>query len=270
MTTLIHWLIERGVVGEDKIAAMTAQLDREGVGYDIFRVIPFSHDIAVPVPQLSGEEVVVCYGSTSAQGGCIARGWLPAVWTGPEIDETRVQSALGARYLNADAFARTLRELTPEMLPDPAFIKPDGDSKLFSGHVTSRADFAQWRDRMLNSDQVEAGAAATAVLVAEPKEFGCEWRFFIVDGQIASACCYRQYGEVMPERWVPDAASEFAQECIAAYDPLPAYALDITQVADGSFRVLEINTMNNSGFYACEPDKIVAAINHMLRTKPEA
>lgn len=264
MSGKLHWLIERGVVGDDKIEAMTAQLDREGVGYDIFRVIPFSHDIADPVPQLTGDETVVCYGSTSAQGACIARGWLPASWTGPQIDETRVQAALGARYLNADAFALPLRDLTPDMLPDPAFIKPDGDTKLFSGHVTSRADFAAWRDRMLNSDQIEAGAADTPVVVAAPKEFGCEWRFFVVAGKVASACCYRQYGEVMPERWVPDAASDFVQDCIAAYDPLPAYALDITQVADGSFRVLEINTMNNSGFYACEPGRIVAAVNRML------
>lgn len=156
------------------------------------------------------------------------------------------------------------------MLPDPAFIKPDGDTKLFSGHLTSRADFAAWRERMLNSPEIEPGAGDTMVIVAAPKEFGCEWRFFVVDGQIASACCYRQYGEVMPERWVPEAASDFVRDCIAAYDPLPAYALDITQIADGSYRVLEINTMNNSGFYACEPGRIVAAINRMLARTGDA
>ena len=109
MTKRIHWLIERGVIGDDKIEAMAVQLDQEGIGYDIFRTIPFSHDIADPVPQLSGDETVICYGSTSAQGACKARGWLPASWTGPEIDETRVQAALGPRYLNADAFAARLR-----------------------------------------------------------------------------------------------------------------------------------------------------------------
>ena len=123
---------------------------------------------------------------------------------------------------------------------------------------------------MLTATEIEPDAGDTAVIVATPKEFGCEWRFFMVDGRVASACCYRQYGEVMPERWVPDAASDFVADCIAAYDPLPAYALDITQVADGSFRVLEINTMNNSGFYACEPDKIVAAINRMMTRAPAA
>lgn len=68
MTKRIHWLIERGVIGDDKIEAMAVQLDQEGIGYDIFRTIPFSHDIADPVPQLSGDETVICYGSTSAQG----------------------------------------------------------------------------------------------------------------------------------------------------------------------------------------------------------
>ena len=78
MAGQLQWLIERGVVGDDKIAAMTDQLDREGVAYDIFRVIPFSQDIAAPEPRLSGAETVICYASTSAQQACKVRGWLPA------------------------------------------------------------------------------------------------------------------------------------------------------------------------------------------------
>ncbi|MDO5641937.1 MAG: hypothetical protein Q4G26_06035, partial [Paracoccus sp. (in: a-proteobacteria)] len=154
MAGKLHWLIERGVVGDDKIAAMTGQLDAEGVAYDVFRVIPFTHDIAQPEPRLSGTETVICYGSTSAQEACKARGWLPASWTGPEIDETAVQAALGPRYLNSDAFAMPLRDLAPDLLPDPAFIKPNGDSKLFSGHLTTRAEFARWRERMLEATDI--------------------------------------------------------------------------------------------------------------------
>lgn len=260
----VHWIIERDVVDAVNISLMTDRLSEEGVPFSVLRIAPFSHEIDGRKPVIAEGAQVFCYGSLGLQDAARQHGWAPGVWSGPQINEDRLIREFGVAYLNHDARVLPFGQVTEADLPEAAFVKPNGDTKAFAGEVVPRERFLAWRDGMIRSGYIEPAALADDVLIAVPKTIGCEWRLFVVDGAVATACCYRQYGRVMPERWVPDPVLAFARECVATYDPLPGYALDICQVEDGGYRVVEINTLNSAGFYACDPAVVVSAVNRRL------
>lgn len=260
----LHWIIERDVVDEANIQKMTDRLSEEGVPFSIVRVVPFTHEVDGRMPRIAEGASVMCYGSIGLGAAARKYGWTPGVWSGDEINETRLIREFGERYLNHDAIIRRFDEVSPDDLPATAFIKPDGDTKSFSGEVVARENFLSWRDRMLSSGYLDESALSENIVIAVPKVIGCEWRTFVVDGSPVTSSCYKQYRKVMPEAWMPEPAQDFVKQCIAAYDPLPGYALDVCQVEDGSFRVVEMNTLNSAGFYACDPAVVVSAVNRRL------
>ena len=61
---------------------------------------------------------------------------------------------------------------------------------------------------------------------------------------------------------VPPIVTDFAKERIAEYCPRTAICLDIALTDDGP-KVVEINSISSAGFYACDMNKFVGAINNM-------
>jgi hypothetical protein len=47
------------------------------------------------------------------------------------------------------------------------------------------------------------------------------------------------------------------------WQPDDAFVLDIAETSEG-FKIIEINCLNASGFYACEMDKVVIALEVMV------
>jgi hypothetical protein len=140
------------------------------------------------------------------------------------------------------------------------FVKPNTDTKEFAGTVVTAEKLREWVDGMMKSGYLEQSFLDNDVLISQPKEIGCEWRIVVVDGKIAAHSVYRQYGIVKPEIWLPKEAEEFIESCISVYNPFPVYVLDVCQVADGSYRVIEMNTFNSAGWYACDVPSVMSSI----------
>ena len=258
----MRWILEE----DENTPAFAAALRAEGTPFHLVEIRPFTHEVlgrglsAIP----EGEPVFV-RGPFGLPEACAARGWAPVVWTGSELSEATVLSALGDRYLNADGQTAGFGDLSAADLPgQKVFIKPAGDTKSFSGQVVETAQFEAWRDGMLRSGYVDAAVLDEEVFFAAPKTIGCEWRVFVVGGTSVTACCYRQYQRHHPSDWVPPSVLDFVVDCVSAYDPLPGYVLDVTQVPSGDFKVLELNTLNHAGLYACDAGAVVRAVNAAL------
>lgn len=266
----------RWIVDEDDAHAGFAQALRDaGTPFNAVSVLPFVGEISGRVGNVKAGERVFVRGPFGLPEACAKRGWDPVVWTGPELSESRVQAALGAAYLNADGWTSRLGDLTPRFLSAEfcgqtrVFIKPVDDIKTFSGQLVEIAEIESWLEKMIKSGYVSPEIVDADVFVSRPQEIGCEWRAFVVGGEIVTASCYKQYGRVMPERWVPEPLMDFLRAQVATYDPLPGYALDATQVADGSYRVLEMNTLNHAGLYAGDAAALVNAVNARLVAEVE-
>lgn len=258
MTT---WVLERDVFSERCFNEMINHFKKEGIDHHIVRIIPFIHEIEGKVPKITGN--VVVYGSIGSQKLAKTHEWKPGVWTGPEIDENLISAKLGDDYLNVDAKILKLREVSNTFGGD-VFMKPNSDTKEFAGCVQHTEDIMEWVSSLEKMGYAE-NLLDLEVVVSSPKTVGCEWRVAVVDGKISSFSCYKQYGIVKPERWMPKEALNFVERIISKYSPFDVFVIDICQIETGDFKVIEYNTFNSSGLYECDVSKIIDDINAFLK-----
>ena len=111
---------------------------------------------------------------------------------------------------------------------DRFFIRPVEDSKTFSGTVYDWVTFEAWRKEVLNSKYQNRLNHDTQIMMSPLKKIYREARFFVVD--IALTDAEEDEGKFSEFNWN---------------------------------KIIEINTFNSSGFYACDIEKIVMAVESM-------
>jgi hypothetical protein len=259
MTT---WILEKDVFSYRQEAEMLAWLKENDIPYHQVKIIPFIHEIDGEVPDIQGP--VVVYGSIGSQKLADQQEWSPGVFTGPEINETVLQEKFGDMYLNSDAKVCKFRDLPGIITSGEVFIKPNTDTKEFAGTVIEAEKMQWWIANMMKSGYLEESFLDNEVLFSKPKTIGCEWRIVVVDGKIAAHSVYRQYGIVKPEIWLPKETEEFIKNSITVYKPLPVYVLDVCQIDDGSFKVIEMNTFNSAGWYACDVNTVMTSVTDFV------
>jgi glutathione synthase/RimK-type ligase-like ATP-grasp enzyme len=96
-------------------------------------------------------------------------------------------------------------------------------------------------------------------MCASLKKIYNEYRYFVVDGKVVTGSQYKLgkrvvYGETDQNI---DIAQTFVDMLNKNIDQ--PYVIDIALTDDG-YKVIELNTMNCAGFYACDMQKLVTAI----------
>ena len=257
---MVTWVLERDVFAEVCFDEMVEHFKSNGIQYHIVRVVPFVHEIEGKVPQISGP--VVVYGSIGIQKLAEKHGWKPGVFTDPEtFNYEAYRDALGDMLVNPDCVKMKLTEVMAyisENKLEDFFIKPNGDSKEFAGTLLAYEDFQTWLDNMNSIGYLKDNDFD--VVVSSAKKLGCEWRVVVVDGKISSSSLYRQYQRVMAERHIIPEVEEAVMKAHSMFDPAPVYVIDIAQVGD-EYKVIEYNTFNSAGMYACDVAKIIDDIN---------
>jgi hypothetical protein len=279
---MVTWVLESNVFAEVCFDEMIAHFQANAIPHHVVRVIPFVHEIDGKVPEIEGPCVV--YGSIGVQKLAHKHGWTPGVFGDAEVfSESKAARNLGELYLNWGQGHSTMKKLgDPEVLTawsrllvplgqpplEEFFIKPNTDTKEFAGTVMRLDEFQAWHKRMIDIGYLED--ADFKVVLSRPKELGCEWRVVVVDGQIIESSLYRQFRTVKQERHIIPEVEAVVREAHRLYNPAPAYVIDVAQVRsrkdfdDYDYRVIEYNTLNSAGLYACRPGPIVDAINAML------
>jgi hypothetical protein len=265
---MVTWVLEKDVFAHDLFDKMVHHLASNSIPFHIVRIIPFIHQIDGPVPEIVGPCVV--YGSIGIQKLAKTHGWVPGVFTDEGFNGSNYAANLGDLFLNYDSQVMRLSEVHSKMMhgdwPE-FFIKPNGDNKEFAGTMMSYLDFHDWHKNMMSIGYLETDDFD--VFLSSPKKLGCEWRVFVVDGKIVESSLYRQYQRVMPERHILPEVEAIVMEAHSRFVPAQAYVIDVAQVMVGDdvqFKIIEYNTLNSAGFYACEPAPIIDAINAMLES----
>lgn len=157
----------------------------------------------------------------------------------------------GQDMLNASARTTTIDALTAVGFDPHArvFIRPHDDSKRFTGHVTTIAQF-------LVAIGVDSGASSVRVVVTEAREIDAEWRLFIVEGRVVSGSMYRPTAE----RALPPELIHFAELAAHRWSPAPVFVMDVARV-DRTWKIVECNCFNGSRFYDSDVVAIVAAVS---------
>ncbi len=189
--------------------------------------------------------------------GCQKKRWHPGVFVNENFTYPKLIKHYGDNLLNKECNITTLENVLPKY--NEFFIKPCKDSKVFSGQRMTWVEFKEWRERILELGWEGSVKGSTCVVQAPVKEIYREYRFFIVNGKVVTGSQYRVGMRVFSTECHEKDVIEYAQRMVDLWSPDVGFVIDIALTPEG-FKVIEINCLNASGFYACDMSKVVFAL----------
>lgn len=240
--TNLTWVIQNDQFTKRGYEDLLPTLDMLGYDYLDVKVVPFTDDFENPVVV---SNPVVVLGTHSLCRIARNKGWIPGAY----LTENFTYSAIMKHYdvLNSDAQIVSIKDIGD--LPNVFFCRPDEDNKIFAGALFTWSEFHIWKDEILSPGaewhQVDKD---TKLVIASPKDIEEEYRFFVVNGEIATASQYKAGMYKYLSRDIPEKVTSFVNEMIGIWVPDECFVIDIA-VSNGSPKVNEVNCINCSGFY---------------------
>jgi len=77
---------------------------------------------------------------------------------------------------------------------------------------------------------------------------------------VVCASMYRSGGIARFSDEVAPSLFDFVRQRIAEWQPHEAFVIDVCEAPGNEVKIVEINTLNCSGFYACDVPKLVMAL----------
>lgn len=256
----MHWIIQNNLYREGAYTRLIEVLHRENYTFSMHKIVPFAGQIE---PDINPEGPVICIGSYGMKRVSQKKGWTPGVFDLEPITFEMLKEKWGKHLLNYDSVISTFSDAMPK--DGIFFIKPATDIKYFAGMVTTADQLIAWQKGIATKGMSDDGTGLchdTLVTVASSKNIYREARFFVVDGKIATFSTYKVGNRVIHDPHVDDYIIDYAQARINEYQPHRAFVIDICVTLEGC-KIIEINTLNFSGFYASDMDKLVYALGNM-------
>lgn len=250
---MFHWFIQKQLSNEE--------------GYDdiirTMNVFNIPHTIISSLQNIDNcfciEKPIMILGSYSLIRLGQLNKWKPGSFMNDNHTYLKWIENYGNAMLNYDAIIKPLNDI---VIHNPSFLRPVEDTKSFSGTIfQTNNDFVLWKNQKIlqNKDILNLN---TNVVLSPLKTIYKEMRFFIVDKTIISASIYKQNGQNFISNIIDEDARNFTKSQIQKWQPARAFVIDIAQT-DNGFKIVEINCINCSGFYACDAQSIVMAIEQM-------
>lgn len=253
----MNWVLQTGFHTEAGWSSLIAALDRFGFDYSEHSVVPRVGELQ-PVPTFEHRNAI-CIGSYSMRHAAARYGWSPGVFDLIDQDFERQRAHWGRHLLNADSCVCALSEAAFEA--ERMFVRPVADSKHFTGKVFAKSEFEAWRDTICapDADHGTSLTPQTRIQLCVPSTIHAEYRFWVVAGEIVAQSVYRRGGAVFYASEVDHRLHDFVDARIAEWSPHETFVIDVCDTPDG-IRIVEINTLNSSGFYAADLQRLVLAL----------
>lgn len=264
----MHWIVNTCLKREGGYYALVEQLERQGHPYTLVRKPPFADYLVAmeddfddghqkPIMLDHIEEAVFVTGTTSMKAVSEAHGWTPGYIDAPS--QAECFAMWGDHMLNIDARFGTIAEIAAPTGRD-FFIRPDKDSKAFSGTIMREQEFEGWRRDLMSIDTWTTVSPSTEVMIAPLKKIWAEYRCIMVEGRYVTGSRYKTGQTVGYSEDVGDRIRDFANRRVAEWCPRIAMCLDIADTPDG-LKIIETNAISSAGFYAIDMGRFVGAIS---------
>jgi hypothetical protein len=252
----MHWIIQDNMSREPAVERLFETLDRFELPFSTVKVFPMGGGIETRI-DVDGPVVVV--GSMSLVKHALREGWSPGAWADEEAFAfSSCLAAHGNDMLNAQAVECRFDEVVGLGIEE-FFVRPVGDSKLFTGTRMTRSVFAEWAERVAPADASWTMGPDTAVIVAPLKEIFSETRFVVADGEIVTGSLYKRGSTVVYDDAVSPEVLAWAKERALRWTPGRVCVMDVAETSEGP-KIVEFNNFNSAGWYACDVQKIVMAV----------
>lgn len=251
----MHWILQDGFFSESGWEAMVSTLERFEISYSVHTVVPGVGHLK-PEPVLAHTNVI-CLGSYTLRHMAVQNAWRPGVFDLYGEDFEKQRERWGEHMLNHRAYVCKLDEACftePRM-----FVRPLHDSKSFSGKVFTAEEFVQMQRSVREGRQVGSLSGQTEIILSEPQSIYAEYRFWVVKRTLITSSLYKRGNQVFYSSEVNPRIIQFARERVAEWAPHDAFVLDVCETPKG-LKIVEINTINSSAFYAADVQRLVLAL----------
>lgn len=270
----MKWIVQENFT-EKAFGSFIDNLNRMNCDVQLVRLYPFTDkifpvDVRVDdiekVEEIALDQTVPSVGIGSIKLNRILdeRGFKPGGFRSEEITfESWVDGFGRDNLLNSDSKIVPLGELLNHVVGESQiFLRPLKDDKSFSGTVFEHSFLEQWVVTLMTLAEENSFATVTPdtlVTFSKVRKIFSEYRSFVVDGKVITTSRYKLGNIVLPSDEVAPEVVEFTQRMVDTYQPNRAFVLDVAATPEG-FKIIEINGFGSSGFYACDTQKIIMAV----------
>jgi len=258
MKNKIHIALDSFFIEKDNFQTQIDYFKKNNIEYEIYRLVPFSHEIT---PQLPADKLIVPF-------GCIE--FVQAIRKMDNIQSTiffnddiftneNCLKQWKSFCLNSKAKIMTFKEAKETLEDKEYFIRPIEDTKSFTGNLFTPGHLKSLQERYSGYENNNF-TEESKIIVSEPRKIKREWRNFIIDGKVISSSLYKEDGVHKEEVGIPNEVLAFCRAALYVYNPARAFALDVCELEDGSFAIVEFGCIHNCGFYKADMNKVTEAI----------
>lgn len=273
----MFWVVQENVFNEEGYANLLDALQRLEIEYTRVKFVPFQHKLiaadtdllqfentdAIPEIKVPEGLVMVC-GATLLSMVAQEKGWVPGTFINENFHSSRWLEHWGNFMLNSQTITDQISKIQCPWDIPRIFIRPCLDTKVFTGFSMRTSDLDLWRNDLLSQGRDSHWfGPQTEVMLAPAQEINAEYRFFIVDKKVVTGSMYKLGHRLVHDPYIPDYVSDFCQQMVNIWQPSRGFVMDIAETPEGC-KIIEINNLNHSGFYACDVLKIVATVNDMI------
>lgn len=264
---MINWILQSNLTKPNVIEAIKSALTNPNESYQEVTVIPFSNE----PPKIEFPNAFnIVYGSSTLMLNAYKNEILRK---GLFYDSTKFQMSNYVNkwkeyLLNYDGQLISLGEIKylKSKPKQKWFIRPNDDEKGFSGALIEFKKLNDWISDIAEYELPDINPESKA-WISTPKSISKEWRLFIVDNKIVSSSRYMKNGELnIDSTDNPIPMINFAEDRIGEYRLEDVYVMDIAET-DNSFKIIECNCFNGTGFYNHNIKNIVTEVNKFVRKK---
>ncbi len=194
------------------------------------------------------------------------------IWLGEEFNYSYFGASLCSDMLN-DKFVLmpfgvvkyNLKD-QDNLSDDKIFIRSNSGNKVFGGGLFSEKEFADSRPLMCLDELLvfaearNIGEEYRCIVAGTEEEFGDKNLQIVTHSTYGVNAKYSQMSEIDLSK---------TKELLShndIYHPYPMWVMDVCEVGT-SIKIVECNSINTSGWYGCDVEKIIAELDSLIRTQ---
>lgn len=263
----VKWFVEHDVFSENT-EAMISALKNQGLEYNETSNSAWNLCVEDSFLDLYDDEDCVVFRGSLQLAKSIKRKskWIPGVYYNtPKYNCVDYYSALGEYLLNSNYIMLPFSELLRRKddlynylgSNDTVFIRPNRGDKLFTGKVVYKEEYEK-DIKLFGFYDVDP---EEIVIVAEPQNIVCEWRFVVVDSKVITGSQYNKNRRHEPAKGYSTEAFELAGEIAVNYNPDIAWVVDIGETSSGEFKMVEIGCFSCACLYEADYEAVVESVS---------
>ncbi len=262
------WIFDKDMFDDGNTDRMAAHCQSKGIDFQHQKYIPFMFDQYEW--KFHDDDCVIVYGGIGmSQYVQRKKLWYPGTWCDFHKLKCSTYLAHWGRFsLQEDYTFIPLNEVKRKWGElwerfnsfGHVFIRPDDCDKRFNGEKVAPEHFDRWWAQSRCYDP----APESLTMVSKPNRILAEWRMIIAERKVVTGSHYKTEGR---EAYSPlDTGDQIGRDAVtfaetvansSDFEPAPIYPMDVCLIGDGSFRLIEIGSINCCGLYKCDVGKIV-------------